>query len=283
MIKNGKICFNKSVGVIIAVVVALGIFAAGAAQLSQMPTSTNSRASSCAPGKDMGGGMYQCQANCGASKSGKCYKFVHNSPDQSCTQCNGLPSTATQTIMSTTITQNTIVQPTTETSVSETVEPTGSSMYIPSSSKDVRISVWKISTDPKGKLVPQTVQGNIVSLRLGDGKQYYKNKYFACLEYVGSGKIDTYADALGGTHHYAQGILSFINADDKSISFTERETIEQLMVDKFFTWPTEDDTKFCNVISVKERGSRSLSGKYGATVGGTKTSFVPAELIIEVN
>lgn len=283
MIKNGKICFNKSVGIIIAVVIALGIFAAGAAQLSQMSTSTSSRASSCAPGKDMGGGMYQCQANCGASKSGKCYKFVHNSPDQSCTQCNGLPSTATQTIMPTTITQNTIVQPTTETSVSETVEPTGSSMYIPSSSKDVRISVWKIGTDPKGKLVPQTVQGNTVSLNFAAGKKYfYKNNYFACLHYVGTSKIDTYADSVGGTHHYALGTLRFSNEDESSVVLTEREVVDELMESKYLVWPA-DDTAFCKVISIKGLGSRTLTGKYGATIGGSNVSFVPADLIIQVN
>ena len=264
MIKNGKICFNKSVGVIIAVVVALGIFAVGAIRLSQMSRSTSSRASSCAQGKDMGGGMYQCQANCGASKSGKCYKYVHNSPDQSCTQCNGLPSTATQTIMPTT-----------------TTEPTGSSTYTPSSSKDVRISVWKLSTDPKGKLVPQIVQGNTVSLNLATGKEYYN--YFACLQYVGTSKIDTYTDFVGGTRYKALGRIFFSNEDESSIAFTKRDVIDNLVESKYFVWPAKDDTAFCNVISIKGLGSRTLTGKYGATIDGANVSFVPADLIIQVN
>lgn len=42
--KKDKICFDKSIGIIIAVIVALGVFAVGAVQLTKQSTSTNSRA-----------------------------------------------------------------------------------------------------------------------------------------------------------------------------------------------------------------------------------------------
>lgn len=272
--KNEKICFNKSVGIIVAVVAILGMLTFGAIKLSQLTTSTSSRAFSCDLGKDIGGGMYQCQANCGASTSGKCYNYVHNSPDKSCTQCNGLPTTTTQ-----------VTPPAAQVDTAQdgTVEPTGSSTYIPSSAKDVAISVWKLSTDPKGKLVPQTVQGNTVSLKLATGKEYYKNNYFACLQYKGSAKIDTYVNSLGDVRYYASGVLFFTNEDENSIAFTTHNNIDNLVRDKYFVWPTEDGTSFCKVISIKGLGSRTLTGKYGATIGGANVSFVPEDLIIQVN
>lgn len=152
--KNEKFCFNKSVGIIVALVFTLGLFAYGAAQLTQKPTSTSSRAGSiCDAGKDMGGGLYRCQANCGLSKGGKCYNYVHNSPDQSCQQCNVV------TELVTTIPAN----PSTETTVSNSLN-------------EVELFAWNQS-----KMVNVPISNNVLVVNSND-------VYQVCMKY--SGKKD---------------------------------------------------------------------------------------------
>ncbi len=150
--KNEKFCFNKSVGVMILAVVALGAFAFGAVQLTQKPTSTSTRAAGCAVGKDMGGGMYRCQANCGVTKSGKCLNYVHNSPDKNCVQCNN--TTAANTLQT---------QPSQNSSTQST----------DSQSNAIQVLAWNQS-----KMTPADTDGNVLIINKDD-------VYQVCMKYPG--------------------------------------------------------------------------------------------------
>jgi hypothetical protein len=75
--------------IMIGAVVVMGVTAVISSFTQQDKKSTSSKASGCAPGKRVGtSAYYTCAANCGATDSGSCPKYSHNSKDSNCTECN---------------------------------------------------------------------------------------------------------------------------------------------------------------------------------------------------
>lgn len=85
--KKGEIATLLTLGlVVVGTLITLGTSLFVSSNKTNL--ASNSRAGGCSAGTSVGGGYYSCAAGCGATTSGNCPSYTHNSKDSSCTSCN---------------------------------------------------------------------------------------------------------------------------------------------------------------------------------------------------